>query len=81
METRSKQLVSRLTLLTLFAFAYFVLYPEDFVLLVSMAARTLGLSQAISPWLYALVSVGIVCWTALRICARSPAKATFRDEG
>ena len=73
MKTAIKQVLFRLMLLGLLLLAYFVIYPEDLTGVISPLATLLGISSAISPWLYALVAVGIICWTAMRIWDRAPA--------
>jgi hypothetical protein len=62
------------------ALAYFIIYPGDLGTLLgpleplSRAASTvLSVSQAVSPWLYALAAVAVVCWTVLRVWGRKPA--------
>jgi hypothetical protein len=52
------------------ALAYFILYPQDLGFLVAPFERILVLSGAVSPWLYGLLAVALLCWTALRICGR-----------
>jgi hypothetical protein len=56
---------------------YFVLFPEDLSTVlqpinpVAQAASTLlAVTQAVSPWLYALAAVALVCWTAVRVWGR-----------
>jgi hypothetical protein len=71
MTTATKHVLPRLVLLGLLLLAYFVVYPEDLAGVLSPVATGLGLSSAISPWLYALIAVAILCWTALRIWGRA----------
>jgi hypothetical protein len=52
------------------ALAYFVAYPENLAAVLAPAQRILGLSSAVSPWLYGLLAVGLVCRTADRIWGR-----------
>lgn len=54
------------------AFAYFVVFPEDVHAvtaplgnLLEFVGRILELTGSISPWLYGVVAVGLVCWTAV----------------
>jgi hypothetical protein len=73
--THFKRWVSRVILLVLLAFAYFVAYPEDCVAVFVPAKELLALSNAASPWLYGLVAVAILAWTATAIWGRRPGRA------
>ena len=67
MRTLNKPGISRLALLGALVFAYFVLYPQDLEGLLAPVKSVLDLSNRATPWLYALASVTLVCWTAIRI--------------
>jgi hypothetical protein len=53
-------------ILTAAVFTWFVIYPEDFDALLAPLRTVLSVSQAISPWLYGLAAVGLVCWSFRR---------------
>jgi hypothetical protein len=57
------------------AFAYFVLYPQDLSAMLNPVERTLTVSNAASPWLYAVIGVGILSWTVMRIRGKDPVHA------
>ena len=61
----------RLSLVVSLAVAYFVLFPQDLATLINPLEQLLQLSQSVSPWLYGLLGVGLVCWTVDRIWGRS----------
>lgn len=46
------------------ALTYFVAFPEDCDALLAPLRLVLSLSFSISPWLYGLAAVALVCWTA-----------------
>jgi hypothetical protein len=46
------------------ALVYFVAFPEDCESLLLPLRSALSLSYAVSPWLYGLAAVALVCWTA-----------------
>jgi hypothetical protein len=60
--TVSSPTAARIALLSVGAFAYFVLYPEDLVILLRPVETILHLSFAISPWLYGVVAAAILAW-------------------
>jgi hypothetical protein len=60
----------RFVLLFVLALAYFVIFPQDWSALLSLVERILAVSNAVSPWLYGLLGVGLVCWTMMRIWGR-----------
>ncbi len=47
--------------------AYFVIFPEDLAHILGPVSSVLGLSAALSPGLYAVIAVALICWAALRI--------------
>jgi len=62
------------------ALVYFIIYPDDLAVLLGplaplskAASEVLSVSQAVSPWLYALAAVAVVCWTVLRVWGRRAA--------
>jgi hypothetical protein len=61
------RLPGRYVVLALFALVYFVIFPQDWSAIFSLVERALAISNAVSPWLYALLAVGLVCWTMVRI--------------
>ena len=67
MTVGSNQFFARLVVLIVLALAYFVIFPQDLAALLSLLEKILAVSYAISPWLYGLLAVGLVCWTAVRI--------------
>lgn len=52
-----------ISILALAAMAYFVAYPEDAQAITTPIASFLNLTTAVSPWLYAVVAVGIIART------------------
>jgi len=48
-----------IAVLILALLAYFVAYPEDAQAITAPMATFLGLTTAISPWLYGVAAVGI----------------------
>jgi hypothetical protein len=69
MTSRSRQWA----VLGLVVLAYFILFPGDLSAVLNPAEKLLALSGAVSPWLYVLLGVALLCWTALRICGSRPA--------
>jgi hypothetical protein len=67
MSTANDRLLLRLTLVAVLVVVYFLEFPQDLVALISPLERVLQISQVISPWLYGLAAVVIVCWTVHRI--------------
>jgi hypothetical protein len=61
------------------AFVYFLLYPQDLAAVLRPVEQVLGLSTAVSPWLYGVVAVAILCWTALRIWGGRPARTNAAE--
>jgi hypothetical protein len=49
-----------IAVLVLALLAYFVSYPEDAQAVTTPMATFLGLTTAVSPWLYGVVAVGII---------------------
>lgn len=56
---------------------YFIVFPEDLPTVLAPAREILSLSNAISPWLYALLVSGIIAWTLVR-CFGRPRDLTAR---
>jgi len=67
MSPERNMLAKRLGLLAAVALVYFVLYPEDLDGILGPLQRVLGLSYAVSPWLYVFLGVLVLAWTAFRI--------------
>jgi hypothetical protein len=44
------------------AFVYFLIFPDDLTTLLSPVTTLLNLTNAVSPWLYALVGLGAILW-------------------
>ena len=72
---RSNRALGPLILAAL-AVVYFILYPSDFAaildpldLVINLIGKILGLTMAISPWLYGVAGVAMLGWTAVRIWA------------
>ncbi len=49
-----------IAVLVLALLAYFVSYPEDAQAIATPMATFLGLTTAVSPWLYGVVAVAII---------------------
>lgn len=69
MTTSSKPWLVPLVVLGAMVFAYFVTFPQD----IAAVQNVLALSAAVSPWLYGVVAVMILCGTAIRIWGGPPA--------
>jgi hypothetical protein len=67
----------RWLVLLLAALAYFIIYPQDVAAVIGPPTQAistvLAVSQVVSPWLYALAGVAVICWTASRIWGRRTA--------
>jgi hypothetical protein len=57
---------------------YFVIYPDDVKAVLAplrssleFSASLLGLSHAVSPWLYLVIAVTIVTWGGVRVWGRT----------
>jgi hypothetical protein len=74
----SRHPLARWTLLAVLVFVYFVLYPQDLSALLTPLERVLAVSTAVSPWLYGVIGIAILCWTLVRIWGR-PGSAVNRD--
>jgi hypothetical protein len=70
---------ARLALLGVLVGAYFVLYPEDCTAVLRPIEKVLGVSYAVSPWLYAVLGVGIIAWTVVRLWGGRPGTRTERE--
>jgi hypothetical protein len=71
MATQCSKWCVAATILAVLIGAYFLSFPQDSALLAGAVATVLSWTSLISPWLYGLVAVWLVCQTALRIsCAR-----------
>ena len=68
MTTRPRTLALPLGVLGAMAFVYFVVFPQD----LTAVKRVLALSSAVSPALYGLIAIAILCWTAVRIWGTRP---------
>ncbi len=62
------------------ALVYFIIYPGDLAAVLGplaplskAASDVLSISQAVSPWLYALSAVAVISWTVVRVWGRKPA--------
>jgi hypothetical protein len=60
--------------------AYFVFFPDDLSTLLqpihplaNAVSAALAVTQAVSPWLYALAAVALICWTIVRVWGRQAA--------
>jgi hypothetical protein len=53
------------------ALVYLVAFPEDCESLLLPLRSALSVSYAVSPWLYGLAAVALVCWTARAVWGRS----------
>jgi hypothetical protein len=52
------------------AMAYFVIFPGDLNVVLAPFQSLFTLTTAISPWLYMLCAVGVVCWTLTTLLKR-----------
>ena len=53
-------------------FAYFVAFPDDLPSFLAPVERILGLTIAVSPWLYVVLGAAIVAWTITHVFGRRP---------
>ena len=72
MQTRSSPVAARGGILAAAGLAYFVVFPQDLSLLLSLVWQVLALSNAVSPWLYVVVGAAIVAWAIVRVWGRQP---------
>ena len=79
MNTRTRQQGTQVAALGVLAFVYFVIYPQDLSVLLGLVEKVLALSNGVSPWLYGVIAVAILSWTALRICGGKSTNAGSRD--
>lgn len=56
------------------AFVYVVSYPNDLSAILGPLEKVLAVSNAVSPWLYGVIAVGILSWAALRLWGSKPTK-------
>ncbi len=61
-------------------FAYFVIFPADLSAVVAPIKGVLELTNAISPWVYALLAAGIIAWVIVR-CFGRPREDRELDRG
>ena len=59
------------------AVAYLVAFPDDTQSLVSTMASVLGLTVAVSPWLYGLLATGVILIVVLKIYGRNNGRNTL----
>jgi hypothetical protein len=52
--------------------AYFVAFPDDLPSFLTPVERILGLTTAVSPWLYVVLGGALVAWTIVRVFGRRP---------
>jgi hypothetical protein len=67
----------KLMVVLLPAIAYLVAFPDDAQSLVSTMASVLGLTVAVSPWLYGLLATGVVLIVVLKIYGRNHGRNTL----
>jgi hypothetical protein len=63
--------VGRGTILAVAAFAYLVAFPEDVSAILEPVEGVLGLTKAVSPWLYVLLGAGVIARAVTRCFGRS----------
>lgn len=80
MTYRTSPAAARWVALAGLVFAYFVVFPGDATAVTAPVANLLRLSRAISPWLYLVVGVGIIAWTALAIWGPKASSGTDLSE-
>jgi Na+-driven multidrug efflux pump len=64
--------LGRGTILAVVAFAYFVAFPEDVSAILTPVEGVLGLTNAVSPWLYVLLGAGVIARALTQCFGRSP---------
>ena len=67
MTTPPSPRIQRLFVAIGFAAIYFICYPQDLAVVLNPVEKLLGLSGVVSPWLYGLLAVALLCGTAFRI--------------
>jgi hypothetical protein len=63
----SKHFILRLSIVGVIALVYFVMYPDDLAVLIRPVENLLAASQSISPWLYGVIGVSMICWTVTKV--------------
>ncbi len=58
---------------------YFVAFPEDLAVLTYPVEKVLGISQAVSPWLYLLIGFIVLAWVVVRIWGSKPRPAEVQE--
>jgi hypothetical protein len=55
----------KIVILAVTVLAYFIAFPSD-------AEAILGISNAISPWLYGVAAVGLMAWSIVKVWGTKP---------
>jgi hypothetical protein len=62
---------TRWTILVGVVLAYFITFPADLAAVVAPIKEVLSLTNAVSPWLYAVVASALVAWAIVRCFGRA----------
>ncbi len=79
MNTRTRHRGIYVAVLGVVAFVYFVFYAQDLSAILAPLEKVLAVTSAVSPWLYGVIAVAILSWTALRIWGRERTNAGNPD--
>ena len=55
----------KIVILAVTVVAYFAAFPSD-------AEAILGISKAISPWLYGVAAIGLMAWSIVKVWGTQP---------
>jgi hypothetical protein len=58
-------------IVTITGLAYLSAFPEDLPTVVAPAREVLALTDAVSPWLYAVLAAAVIAWAVVRCFGRS----------
>ena len=75
MNSRTNRRGIVVAILGVLAVAYFVSFPDDLFIILGLLGKVLAVSNQASPWLYAVIAVAILSWTAVRIWGGERANA------
>lgn len=72
MGDKPNPMLKHLVVITTAVFAYFAAFPGDLPSFLAPVERILGLTTAVSPWLYVVLGGAIVAWTITHVFGRRP---------
>ncbi len=72
MEAKRTPGLRRLAVIAAAVFAYFVAFPDDLPSCLAPLERILGLTTAVSPWLYVVLGGAVAAWAITRVFGGRP---------